>query len=280
MKPVTVGKWQSLPTLPGGIWHGSSAVIENKAYFKSNENTVYEFSNNQWRKLPSCPNLHCTIVSIDAILTAVGGEGLLFPCGKLYRYIDNQWVKHFPPMPTARCNPAAIYANNTLVVAGGQTSKQLLKTVEVLNTANKQWSCVSSLPGGIDYPSATICQDDVYIHSGKIGGKENSMYKCSLEKLVLSQFSCSAIWEEINSLPVSYSSFVTINGHLLAVGGEKANGDYTVNVHQYVNSSWTVVGHMQYPRSGPLTAALPGNTLMVVGGGASAHRKSEMATIT
>lgn len=36
---------------------------------------------------------------------------------------------------------------------------------------------------------------------------------------------------------------------------------------------------MQYPRSGPLTAALPGNILMVVGG-ANAYKMSEIATIT
>ncbi len=157
-------------------------------------------------------------------------------------------------------------------MAGGQTTKLLINTVEILNTVNRQWSSVSSLPEGIDYPSATICRDYVYIHSRK-----NSVYKCSLEKLVLSQ-PCAAIWEEITSLSVSYSSFITVNGHLLSVGREEANGDYTTNIHQYIDKSWTLVGHMQYPRSGTLTATLLGNKLMVVGGG-GAFRKSEIATI-
>ncbi len=38
--------------------------------------------------------------------------------GEYLVYI-NKWVEHFPPMPTGRWRPGAVYANNTLVVAGG-----------------------------------------------------------------------------------------------------------------------------------------------------------------
>ncbi len=114
-RPVSVGRWQSLPDIPVEMVWGSSAVIEDKTYFKSyHGKTVFEF-NNQWNELPSCPDSFCTIVSVDDMLTTVGG-GLQSYSNKLYSYIDNQWVQHFPPMPTKRCNPAAVYANNTLIV--------------------------------------------------------------------------------------------------------------------------------------------------------------------
>ena len=277
-RPIKVRRWQLLPDIPDNIVGGSSAVIEDKTYFISwNSKIVYEFCNNQWNNLRSCPNKYCTIVSVDNRLTTVGG-GSLSLSNKLYSYRNNQWVEHFPPMPTNRYNPAAVYTNNTLVVAGGRNKDSLsLTTVEILNTANKQWSSVSSLPVGMYRPSATICGDYVYIHSRAKNQEKNSEYKCSLEQLVQSQPS-STIWEKITLLPVSWSSLVTVNDHLLAVGGDEAN-DRTSNIYQYINTSWAVVDHMTSPRLIPLTAVLPGNKLMVVGG-YGANSKCELATIT
>ncbi len=56
--------------------YGSSpAVVGDKAYFKSyGSKTVYEFNNNQWHKLPRCPNSYFTIVSVEDMLTTVGGQ--------------------------------------------------------------------------------------------------------------------------------------------------------------------------------------------------------------
>ncbi len=276
MRPITLGRWQSLPDIPECMWYGSSAVIGDNTYFMSfDRNTVYELSNNQWNKLPFCPNSFSSFVSVDDVLTTVGG-GLSSPSNKVYSYINNQWVEHFPPMPTKRCIPAAVYTNNTLVVAGGRNAR-LLTTVEILNSVNRQWSSVSSLPVEMPLPSATICRDYVYIHPRIKYQEKNSVYKCLLEQLVQSQPS-SAIWEKITSLSVSWSSLVTINGHLLAVGGCETK-DRTNNIYQYINTSWTVVGHMTSPRSTPLTAILSGNKLMVVGG-YGADRKCELATIT
>ncbi len=275
-KSITVGRWQSLPNIPVDMRYGSSAMIEDKIYFKLwDSKTVYKFSNSQWNELPFCPNYYYTIVSVDDMLTTVGGLSLS-PSNKLYSYINNQWVKHFPPMPTKRYNTAAVYTNNTLVVAGGDNAWSLT-TVEILNTVNRQWSSVSSLPVKMNLPSATICGDFVYIHPRNNDQEKNSVYKCSLEQLVQSQ-SGSAIWENITSLPVSWSSLTTVNGHLLAVGGVKAN-DRTNNIYQYINTSWTFVGHMTSPRSAPTIAILPGNKLMVVGG-RGADKKCEIATIT
>ncbi len=279
---VTVGRWQSLPVIPDDMYNGSSAVIGDKTYFKSiYGNTVYEFSNNQPNKL-SCPYSHCPIINVDNMLTTVGGwltnvgRCPLTTSNILYSYIDNQWYEQFPSMPTKRTNSAVVYTNNTLIVAGG-VDNQSLTTVEILNTVNRQWYSVSSLPVAMSDPSATICGDNVYIHPHTIGQEKNSVYKCSLEQLVQSQPD-SAIWKKITSLPVYHSSLVTVNGNVLAVGGLEAN-DRTINIYQYTNTSWTIVGHMTSPRSKPLTAVLPGNKLMVVGG-VGALKKFELATIS
>ncbi|XP_064405428.1 probable serine/threonine-protein kinase kinX [Halichondria panicea] len=276
-KPVTI---ESLPDAPDGIGYGSSsAVIGDKTYFSPyRNNKVYEFSNNQWYELPPCPNNRFTIVSVDDMLTTVGGRSdTQYYSNKLYSYINNKWVEHFPPMPTKRWTPGAVYANNTLVVAGGLCDSKTLNTVEILNTANMRWSIVSSLPVPTTRPSTMICGDYVYIHTRTDNAQEKySVYKCSLRQLTQSQPS-SAIWKKIAPLPVSYSSLVTINGHLLAVGGWDSNGDNTKDIYQYNETLWTVIIQMSTPRSSCPTAALPGNKLMVVGGDAT-DRKCEVIT--
>ncbi len=106
-KPVTVGRWRSLPDV-SAWWCGSSAVIGDKTYIKS----LNWQCNNQWNELPSCPNSDCTNVTIDDMLTTVGGRSQSRN-NKLYCYNDNQWVEHFPPMLTKRQNPAAVYASKS-----------------------------------------------------------------------------------------------------------------------------------------------------------------------
>ncbi|XP_064405233.1 uncharacterized protein LOC135350387 [Halichondria panicea] len=280
MKPVKLERWESLPDAPIDIWDGPSAVNGDKAYFKSyGKDTVHEFSSDQWHVLPRCPNKMYTIVIVDNILTTVGGrsDSQRFS-NKLYSYINNKWVKHFPSMPTRRWMPGAVYTINKLVVAGGYNDLNWLTAVEILNTVYKQWSSVSSpLPVPIEHPSATICGDCVYIHSRTSDDQEkHSVYKRSLRQLTLSEPS-SAIWEKIAPLPVIWSAIVTVNGHLLAVGGVNSNRDKTKNIYQYNTTSWTVVSQMSTPRSLCLPGVLPGNKLMVVGG-YGALKKCEAVT--
>ena len=186
-------------------------------------------------------------------------------------------------MPTGRRRPGAVYANNTLVVAGGYCDSKKLNTIEILHTANMQWSIVSSLPVPTTQSSSTICEDYVYIHPHTRDAQEKySVYKCSLSQLTESQPS-SAIWEKITPLPVRSSTLVTVSGHLLAVGGEDSNGGWfsngnkTKEIYQYNVTSWTIISQISKPRYICHTAALPGNKLMVVGGD-DKWRKCEILT--
>ena len=267
-------KLESLPDAPDDMRHGSS----DKAYFNNENKAVYEFSNNKWHKLPPCPNNHFTLVSADNMLTTVGERSdTQFYSNKLYSYINNKWIEHFPPMPTRRRVSGTVYANNTLVVAGGYFYAKSLTTVEILNTANMQWSIASSLPVPTDELSTTICGGYVYIHPRARDDQEKySVYMCLLRQLTQSQPS-SAIWEKIAHLPVSRSFLVTVNGHLLAVGGLDSNRDNTKDIIQLNMTSWTVVSQISTPRSLCLAAVLPGNELIVVGG-FGAPRKCEIAS--
>ncbi|XP_064399665.1 probable serine/threonine-protein kinase drkD [Halichondria panicea] len=281
VRPVQILKWESLPDVPFVMSDGSSAMVGDKAYFKClGKEPIYEFSNNQWHTLPQRLRKFFTIVSVDDMLTTVGGQlDTHRYSNKLYSYINNKWVLHFPPMPTKRRVPGAAYANNTLVVAGGYYDLNYFTTVEILNTVNMQWASVSSLPAPTPRPSATICGDYVYIHPrASDDQEEHSVYKCSLRQLTQSQPS-SAIWEKISHWPFSRFSLVTVNGHLLAVGGRDSNRDIiSKDVYQYNTTSWTIVSQMSKPQLACLTVVLPGNKLMVVGEGFGAQTNCEIAT--
>ena len=269
-KRINLVWWEALPDAPMGISGGSSAVVGNMAYFNSGRShTVYEYNscNEQWSTVAKNPNIYFTIVCVYGTLTSVGGADGLFGAGysnKLYSLVNRKWVEHFPPMPTKRRYPAAVYARNVLVVAGGEYSGT--DTVEVLATEMKQWTSVSSLSLFIQgvYKVSTppvVCKDIIYIAT--VGP---AVWKCSLTSLV--QFKpMSDKWEEM-FLPVSESSLATVNGNLLAIGGKDADNKETQNIRRYypATNSWDVVSKMLVPRSQCLTAVLPDNKLMVVGG--------------
>ncbi len=274
-------KWETLPDAPYTITKGSSTTIGTTIYMCGLSCTyVLSSSANQWRKLPAHPNIEYTVINIEGMLTTIGGRVHGWSTAEkksnqLYCFINGKWGKQFPPMTTRRYAPAAVYSNFTLVVAGG-TDNRNSNAVEVLSTPRKQWSTVSSLPFSMKQPSIAICGEHIYLHDNY---SPKSVLKCSLFTLVQSR-SSSDVWEKIASLPVSRSTLATINGLLLSVGGETSSNSRTKDIYLYNpgSNSWTVVSQMSTARSQCLTALLPDNKLMVVGGDPS-RIEIELASI-
>ena len=264
--------WESLPSPPIGMVFISSTVHGNQVYFNNGHNVIrFNYETREWCEMPLHPNYGFTLVCVEDMLTTVGGwEEGLFSDGstkKVYSLIDNKWVKHFPAMRVKRSEPAAVYANNTLVVAGGYCTERnvivLLKDVEVLNTQTKQWFTASSLPSMwlVSQQSAVVYRDHVYITSS------SKIFKCSRLALIASiqQFQ-EEIWEEIACLPVHRSSLVAVNGRLLSIGGRDSQYTPTADIHQYnpTTDSWEVVSRMSAPSPYLRAAVLPGKKIMIV----------------
>ena len=77
------------------------------------------------------------------------------------------------------------------------------------------------------------------------------------------------VWREVASLPVTRSTCASLNGQLIAVGGEDSHNMKTTNsVYAYdpTTDRWDVISRMPTARERCLVAVLPGNQLMVVGG--------------
>ena len=170
----------------------------------------------------------------------------------------------------------------------------MLKTVEVLNTETREWHTAADLPQPLTYSSLTLCGDLVYLLGGFNKDKVaiNSVYSCSLTSLLsstgstslggrlvstLTQSSKISPWNRVADLPVYSSTAVSLHGRLLAIGGEDSKGEPTTAVHMYqpTTNSWEVISHMTTPRSVCLSAVLPDNQLMVVGGYISTYEKTD-----
>ena len=78
---------------PYSLAVGSSAVIGNRAYFKSRQRAVvykFEFKSNRWFELPQNPTTEFTIVCTARFLTSVGGQYAGEVSNKLYSFIGEE----------------------------------------------------------------------------------------------------------------------------------------------------------------------------------------------
>ena len=137
-------------------------------------------------------------------------------------------------------------------------------TIEVLNTKTFQWSTASSLPKAVRYPKMTTCGGCIYLAS-----RHNEVFLCSVEDLLKSTNSsdCS-VWTRLANIPAPMrSTLATLRGRVLAIGGQDGdNPTGAIHCYDVATNSWSVIGEMPTPRYLVLTAVLPSNELVVVGG--------------
>jgi len=287
-------KWEKCKpcTCETELRKGSAIARDNMAYFRpAFTGKVYSYNSDteEWSTLQECDREYFTLTVVNGLVTAVGGwqsDNYINTLLSLSQDKTN-WKELFPPMPTKRKLTAVVCTEKALVVAGGEgEGKARLATVEVMDTDTLQWSTVSSLPQPLYQASATVCGDRVYLVGGYRWDNQStkSVFTCLLSDLLQSQ---TKVWKKIKDLPMEHSPCVTLNGQVLAVGGEdsdKKDSDKKVtdNIYSYntKENSWEVISHMPTRRSWCLATVLPGNKLMVVGAqtGSQDTNKVEIAT--
>ena len=245
---------------------GAAAVHGSTAYFSSGHNVYsYTVPENKWTKLPQCKYKYFAMAVIYDVLTTIGGGDHQWAVtNTLLSLSGSSWDEVLPPMPTKRMYPAAANTPTHLVVSGGWQS-QRLPLVEVLNTDTLQWSIADNLPEAAQYPQMITCGGHLYL-----ADDNSSVFSCSMEDLLKSTNSSDggSVWTTLASIPIMWSSLATLRGHVLAIGGVADGGNPTGAIHCYdvATNSWSVVCEMPTPRSLVLTAVLPSNELVVMGG--------------
>ena len=283
--------WRGGGRAPCKMYGEVAAVDGSVAYFRpgdvySKRVFAYNSTNNEWSELSECPNYGFSLAVINSLLTAIGGKTSSEQVtNSLLTLTDEKWTEKFPPMPTKRWVTFTLCNGWSLVVTGGvgREGRKKLTTVEVMNTETLQWSTASNLPLPLFRSSLTLCGDQVYMLGGwdQDGGKSKSVFTCSLAALLqscqpqsrkaqlkTSLTSRAEVWHQLADIPVTLSTYASLHGRLLAVGGCDSYGKMTTNTHMYntTTNSWEVVSHMAIPRTQCLVAVLPRNELMVVGG--------------
>ena len=291
-KDITKLSWMMGQRAPVEMRRGAAVVDANTVYISSwGSCQVYSCHMTliglQWSTLPETYVENFSLAVIDGLLTCVGGHS-----GGNNRHRSNvldsltlgserEWSEVFPPMPTARSDTASVTTEQALVVAGGHNGRHFSDTVEVMNIATKQWTTAQHLPHPFSMISGTICGDHLYLGGGFIGLTEvsKSVLTCSLTDLLppqslgvrlrtLSLATKPGVWHEIKNLPVAQSTLNTLGGHLLAIGGVSDSHVFTADVHHYDHQtdSWHVISEMKNKRYRPLSAVLPEDHLLVIGG--------------
>ena len=259
-------------TAPRGMERGSATTDEQFAYFTPFSNLVYRYqlSTEKWEKLRSSPYRDSGLVIIDGELTAVGGWDGSRYTNKLFTLRQDQWVKHYPPMNTARSSPAVVstsYGKYIVVIGGADHFGVRTATVELFHVKSRRWYELTNLPQALSRPSATICDNQLYV----IGG-DGTGYSCSLQALLSSDqpitsqsISNILTWKRLPQLPVESSTAATLCGQLVTVGGRQ-HGSLVNSIHQLLDGQWVKIGSMSSDRWRCLVVTPSPDKMMIVGG--------------
>ena len=292
---------------PGIMSRGSSTLLSRITAIFSSANTlnrnVYachfnSFSKDvNWENLPQCPRYEFGLTTINGRVTAVGGYKEELQASKPTNTLltlseansSGRWEEKLQPMPTKRRLPAVTMAGTLLVVAGGQgVRNEILTTVEVLNTRTAEWSTTYPLPIPLAHASITTTNQYVYISGGRTDdGPTQATFRSQLRSrdpfhsLRDTDPPSPSLWQWLPDAPAFWCTLATLDGHLLALGGQDRNKTCSGNIVAYVPNSnvWATIGRLKQAHSASLTAVFLGETLLVVGGHSKKHQPTKTVEV-
>ena len=256
-------------TAPCRMIRGSATTDGQSAYFTPRDSTSvyrYEWREEKLEELPSCPYHGSGLDIIDGKLTAVGGCDGHHHTNKLWTLRQKKWVEKYPPMNTARSDPAVVSISDGehLIVVGGWDGGRWTATVELFQVKSRRWYKLTDLPQPLPYPSATICGDQLNV----IGRNANG-YSCSLQALPSSDQPITSpltlSWKLLPPLPVTDSTAATLCGQLVVIGGWR-DGSPVNSIRQLVGRRWEEIGSMTTGRFMCLVVSPSPDKVIIVGG--------------
>ena len=261
---------------------GSATTDRQFAYITSRDSTDvyhYQWTTEDWTKLPACPYFDSALVVINGELTAIGGrDEFLRVTNKLCTLQQAGWVEKYPPMYNGRRRATAVSTSDgeSIVVIGGThmlvISMFWFTSVELFRVSSRRWYRLTDLPKPIAEPSATICGNQLHV----IGQGEEYAFSCPLQDVLssdqpMTSYLMRTWWDSLPSLPVTYSTAATLCGQLVIVGGWKADsfitGSAVDSIHQLVGRRWVRIGSMTHSRWQCLAVSPSPEKLIVFGGG-------------
>ena len=254
---------------PCEMSRGSATTDGQFAYFISEyPNSVYryEWREEKWEELPSCPYRNSGLVIIDGKLTAVGGWDRSHRTNKLLTLRQRKWVEEYPPTNTGRSMTAVVSTSDGeyLIVSGGWGGSGVgwIATVELFHMKSRRWYKLTDLPQPLPYPSATICGDQLNVIGTDANGYSEALP--SSDQPISSPLTLS--WKPLPPLPVRESTAATLCGQLVVIGGRRRDGSSVNSIHQLVDGQWVEIGSMATGRRRCLVVSPSPDKMIIVGG--------------
>ena len=261
--------------MPSGVKSSLAVVIGRRVYIGGGyaedggyKVLKYTIEGGQWREIDT-PVQYFGMAVVNNQLIITGGvdkEGSLTNEAWVLDSASGNWTQPFPAMPTARSLPSAVGCKGWVLVVGGWHER----CVEVLDTAAKQWYTATPLPSYAPEHLLTVIQDTLYVVWGR------SAVSVSIPMLISDAVSQSPAsdtsngpkpteWQPLPDTPTELPTITTLNGSLVAMGGDPASS--TIAMYLPQTEQWLKVAELPTPRRYCTCALLPETEeLMVIGG--------------
>ncbi len=289
-------KWETCHDLPEVMFDGNAVLVGGFVYAGGgscqrtgsyqNECTVFGYDNCQdsWFRLPPIARHKFSLVAYLNQLVLVGGAtpgGRAAPADCLrslavWDQTSHGWIEPYPPMHASRVQPSTVAYKQYIAVAGGRNQEDLNST-EIFNGNDEQWSFTISLPKRLYCASSLLDNGYWYLLGGR-GRQKRAVYFASLESLIKEATGreprsrtadSDSTWKTLPDTDFNLASIVSVNGHILAIGGAKNPFGVTNAVHVFSNStrSWVPVEcPLPVAFSSSATVVIPPRDVLVVGG--------------
>ena len=267
------------------------AVVNNKVYIgggitssvKDGQTViVYDPQRDSYDTLPPYTYQYFSMAVVNNQLVLVGGmDGGTDKTTNHLGVWNGQWTHPLPPMTTARHSASVVAHNNRwLVVMGGRGDDGKLSCVEILDTSDsRQWYRATPLPHRCARVLPVTIGNMCYLLGGftsTTGGASMKVLSVCLDYLITQAVSqpagasaqpTSSPWQALPDTPLKWSTALSFNGALLAVGSSK-------DIYHYQPSSkrWIKAGELPTEREDCTCTVLPSGEVFVAGGSGTERR--------
>ena len=290
--------WKKCKDMPSGMTYAQTVLISGKVYVGGGGTASdddyyliqqYSPADDRWSTLPPAPVRLFGLGELNGQLVIVGGvtrQGAVIGKVQTFDSSSQKWVESILPMSTARFNAAVFSQPSCLTVVGGtdQRGKQI-SDVEILIPQTSQWHNASPAPSPLSLMTTTIIHNKCflaeYIDSAKVYQLCVSVHLATATTGSSVTPQVTTEWKDLPELPYKRFALGSLNGCLLAVGGEKRLDPIsTVQCYSPITNTWERVGDLPDRRRYCSAALLPTTgELLVMGGGSGVFYKVWRATL-
>ena len=301
--------WKQKKDIPFAMWYYPQAVVVEEKVFMGGGRApsklerqnlmVYDLLLDEWHLL-QCGVMWSAMTVLKNQLVLVGGRDAntdkRVSSLRLLKDLEGKdsqtWSFPFPPMSAARDGATAVvHDNRWLVVIGGWGDDAIdegeLSKVEIMDTSSKQWYICAPLPQPCGHISATIIENMLLLMGGFSRSRSSKkVFSVCVDDLIHEATSRAntllgqSPWCTLPDTPVSFTTALSLNGALLAVGGLQDGHEIkTIHLYQPSTKTWVKAGELPIERWQCACVVLPNGEVFVAGNGDMALKRMDIAVV-